>query len=79
MADVIVLDDYRSPAWSPAQPQVDIGDFVWVPNQSRLGVGRVTYVSDVHGVMVLEMAFPNGIARKLPAREVELYDPHGAA
>ena len=79
MADVIVLDDYRTPAWSPGQSQVDIGDFVWVPNQSRLGVGRVTYVSDIHGVVVLEMAFPNGIVRKLPAREVELYDPHGAA
>ena len=79
MTNVIVLDDYRTPAWSPGQSQVDIGDFVWVPNQPRLGVGRVTYVSDIHGVMVLEMAFPNGIVRKLPAREVDLYDPHGVA
>ena len=77
MTNVIVLDHYRGSA--PALPQVDIADWVTVPRMRHLGVGRVTYVSEIDGVMVLEMAFPNGIVRKLPAREVDLYDPDGAA
>lgn len=75
-ATIYILDHWR-PAPAPALPQVDIADWVTVPRLRHLGVGRVSYVSDVCGVTVLEVTFPGGIVRKLPAREVELWDDDG--